>query len=63
MCSSDLDDKESIDVVNSLITEISGLRPIFIGSGSLAYMAEIATPLLLNIMIKNKMKNPGIKIL
>ena len=57
------DDKESIDVVNSLITEISGLRPIFIGSGSLAYMAEIATPLLLNIMIKNKMKNPGIKIL
>ena len=57
------DDKESIDTVNGLIGEISGLRPIFLGSGSLAYMAEIATPLLLNIMIKNKMKNPGIKIL
>lgn len=57
------DDKESIDVVNGLISEISGLRPIFLGSGALAYMAEIATPLLLNAMIKNKMKNPGIKIL
>ena len=57
------DDKESIDVVNGLISEIKGLRPIFLGSGSLAYMAEIATPLLLNAMIKNKLKNPGIKIL
>jgi len=57
------DDKESIDVVNGLIGEISGLRPIFLGSGALAYQAEIATPLLLNAMIKNKMKNPGIKIL
>jgi hypothetical protein len=57
------DDKESIDVVNSMIGEISGLRPIFLGSGALAYLAEISTPLLLNAMIKNKMKNPGIKIL
>lgn len=57
------DDKESIDVVKGLISEIKGLRPIFLGSGSLAYMAEIATPLLLNAMIKNKLKNPGIKIL
>lgn len=57
------DGKESVDVVNGLILEIKGLRPIFLGSGALAYMAEIATPLLLNAMIKNKMKNPGIKIL
>ncbi len=57
------DDKESIDVVNGLISEISGLRSIFLGSGSLAYLTEIATPLLLNAMIKNKLKNPGIKIL
>ena len=57
------DDKDSIDTVNGLIGEISGLRPIFLGSGALAYQAEIATPLLLNVMIKNKMKNPGIKIL
>jgi hypothetical protein len=56
------DDKESLDVVNGLISEIKGLRPIFLGSGTLAYMAEIATPLLLNAMIKNKLKNPGIKL-
>lgn len=57
------DEKESVDVVNSLILEIEGLRPIFLGPGALAYQAEIATPLLLNAMIKNKLKNPGIKIL
>lgn len=57
------DDKESIDIVNGLISEIKGLRAIFLGSGALAYMTEIATPLLLNAMIKNKLKNPGIKIL
>jgi 8-hydroxy-5-deazaflavin:NADPH oxidoreductase len=57
------DDKESLDVVNGLILEIKGLRAIFLGSGALAYLAEMSTPLLLNAMIKNKMKNPGIKIL
>lgn len=57
------DDRESVDVVNSLISEIAGLRPIFLGPGALAYQAEIATPLLLNAMIRNKLKNPGIKIL
>lgn len=57
------DDKESVELVNGLISEIKGLRPIFLGPGALAYMAEIATPLLLNAMIKNKLKNPGIKIL
>jgi len=57
------DDKESLDVVNGLISEIKGLRAIFLGSGALAYLAEMSTPLLLNAMIKNKLKNPGIKIL
>jgi hypothetical protein len=57
------DDKESLDVVNSLILEIKGLRTVYLGSGALAYLAEMSTPLLLNAMIKNKMKNPGIKIL
>ena len=56
------DDKESVAVVNGLINEIEGLRPIYLGPGELSYMAEIATPLLLNAMIKNKIKNPGIKI-
>jgi NADPH-dependent F420 reductase len=57
------DDKESVEIVNKLINEIKGLRPIFLGPGKLSYMAEIATPLLLNAMIQNKIKNPGIKII
>jgi len=57
------DGKESVDVVNGLINEIKGLRPIYLGPGELSYMAEIATPLLLNAMIRNKIKNPGIKII
>jgi len=57
------DDKDAIDVVNSLINEIKGLRPIYLGPGKLSYLAEISTPLLLNAMIRNKIKNPGIKII
>ena len=57
------DDKESVEIVNSLINEIKGLRPIYLGPGELSYMAEISTPLLLNAMIRNKIKNPGIKII
>lgn len=56
------DDPSSVETVNGLIKEIEGLRPLYIGPGSLAYLAEIATPLLLNVMIRNKLKNPGIKI-
>jgi NADPH-dependent F420 reductase len=56
------DDKNSVEIVNSLINEIEGLRPIYLGPGALAYLAEMSTPLLLNAMIRNKMKNPGIKL-
>ena len=56
------DDQKSVDVVNGLINEIKGLRPIYLGPGSLSYFAEMSTPLLLNAMIENKIKNPGIKI-
>jgi hypothetical protein len=57
------DDTGAVDTVKGLIGEIAGLRPIYLGGGSLAYMAEISTPILLNAMIRNKIKNPGIKIL
>jgi len=57
------DDQDSVNVVNGLINEIKGLRPIYLGPGELSYMAEISTPLLLNAMIRNKIKNPGIKII
>jgi len=56
------DDKDSVKVVSDLINEIDGLRPIYLGPGSFSYFAEMSTPLLLNAMIKNKLKNPGIKI-
>ena len=57
------DNKDSVEVVNGLINEIEGLRPIYLGPGALAYLVEMSTPLLLNAMIRNKMKNPGIKII
>ena len=56
------DDKNSVEIVNSLINEVEGLRPIYLGPGTLAYLVEMSTPLLLNAMIRNKMKNPGIKL-
>ena len=56
------DDKNSVNVVNELINEIKGLRPIYLGPGAFSYFAEMSTPLLLNAMIKNKLKNPGIKL-
>ena len=56
------DDKNSVEIVNSLINEIEGLRPIYLGPSTLAYLVEMSTPLLLNAMIRNKMKNPGIKL-
>ena len=57
------DNKDSVEVVNGLINEIEGLRPIYLGPGALAYLVEMSTPLLLNAMIRNKLKNPGIKII
>lgn len=56
------DGKDAVETVSGLIKQIEGLRPVYLGPGRLSYMAEIATPLLLNAMINNKMKNPGIKI-
>ena len=57
------DSKESVEMVNGLINEIEGLRAIYLGPGTLSYLVEMSTPLLLNAMIRNKMKNPGIKII
>lgn len=56
------DDPKVIEIVSGLVKEIKNLRPLILGPGSLAYLAEVTTPILLNAMIKNKMKNPGIKI-
>ena len=57
------DENESVEIVNGLINEIKGLRPIYLGPVELSYFAEMSTPLLLNAIIKNKINNPGIKII
>jgi NADPH-dependent F420 reductase len=57
------DDKNAVNIVNGLIKEIKNLRPLFLGPGTLSYLAEVTTLILLNAMIKNKMNNPGIKII
>jgi NADPH-dependent F420 reductase len=56
------DDRNIISTVNSLISEIAGLRSIYLGPLSISYQAEILTPMLLNSAHRNKIKNPGIRI-
>lgn len=56
------DDASAVDTVCSLVSEIDGLRALRLGGAKLAYMAEAATPLLLNAMIRNGLKNPGLKL-
>jgi 8-hydroxy-5-deazaflavin:NADPH oxidoreductase len=56
------DDQDSITIINQLIGEIKGLRPLYLGSLSLSYQAEVLTPMLLNVSKKNKIKHPGIKL-
>jgi NADPH-dependent F420 reductase len=56
------DDRNIVTTVNSLISEIAGLRPIYLGPLSISYQAEILTPMLLNSAHRNKIKNPGIRI-
>lgn len=56
------DDQDAITKLTSLIQEIAGLRPVFLGPLSLAYQAEILTPMCLNAAKRNKLKNPGVKL-
>lgn len=54
------DDQNNVSTINSLISEINGLRPIYLGPLSLSYQAEILTPMLLNASKRNKIKHPGL---
>ncbi len=56
------DDQNAIAKLTGLIHEISGLRPVYLGPLVLTYQAEILTPMCLNAAKRNKMKNPGIKL-
>ncbi|MDQ3807946.1 MAG: NADPH-dependent F420 reductase [Thermoproteota archaeon] len=56
------DDQNAIAKLTNLIDEISGLRPVYLGPLALTYQAEILTPMCLNAAKRNKMKNPGVKL-
>jgi 8-hydroxy-5-deazaflavin:NADPH oxidoreductase len=56
------DDQNTIATLNTLVSEINGLRPIYLGPLSMTYQAEILTPMLLNAAKRNKMKHPSIRL-
>jgi NADPH-dependent F420 reductase len=56
------DDQNAISKLKNLIEEISGLRPVYLGPLALSYQAEMLTPMCLNAAKRNKMKNPGVKL-
>ena len=39
------DEDASVQIVNGLINEIKGLRPIYLGPAELSYFAEMSTPI------------------
>jgi NADPH-dependent F420 reductase len=57
------DDQDAVTKLTELVSEISGLRPVYLGPLALTYQAEILTPMLLNAAKRNKMKNPGVKLI
>jgi NADPH-dependent F420 reductase len=56
------DDLSVVQKIKELSSEIQGLRPIYLGQLSMTYQAEVLTPMLLNGAKKNKLKNPGLKL-
>ena len=56
------DDTSIVEKIKELVSEIQGLRPIYLGPLSMTYQAEVLTPMLLNGAKKNKLKNPGLKL-
>src|SRR6476620_1447519 len=55
-------DQTALAVLNTLISEISGLRTIYLGPLSLSYLAKALTPIVVNASKRNKIKHPGIKV-
>jgi len=57
------DDQGAVAKVTELVSEIAGLRPVYLGPLALTYQAEILTPMLLNAAKRNKLKHPGVKLI
>ena len=56
------DDEGAVTKLISITKEIPGLRPIYIGPLSVTYQAEMLTPMILNASRKNKLRNPGLRL-
>ncbi|AIC17027.1 putative NADPH-dependent F420 reductase [Nitrososphaera viennensis EN76] len=56
------DDPDVVAKLSELASEVTGLRPVYLGPLSLTYQAEVLTPMLLNAAKRNKMKNPGVRL-
>lgn len=57
------DDPDAVAKLTELVSEIAGLRPVYLGPLALTYQAEILTPMLLNAAKRNKLKHPGVKLI
>ncbi|RLI81132.1 NADPH-dependent F420 reductase [Archaeoglobales archaeon] len=55
------DDEEAKKIVIDLTNQIDGLRAFDAGPLAVSSMVESITPLLINIMVRNKMKDLGVK--
>lgn len=53
----------SKNTVFGLVRDIPGMRPLDIGPLETSSMVEVITPLLLNVAIRNKMRDVGIKFI
>lgn len=56
------DDPAVVAKLNQLASEITGLRPVYLGPLSLSYQAEVLTPMLLNAAKQNKLKHPSLRL-
>jgi len=54
--------RESVAVVAQVLEGIDGLRPLYAGPLSVSASLEALTPLLLNISVRNKIKEPGLRV-
>jgi hypothetical protein len=56
------DDNEAIRLVSKLISQIPDLRPIYAGPLEVSRLLEALTPMLMNLKLYNKIRDPSIKI-
>lgn len=54
--------RDSAAVVAQVLEGIEGLRPLFAGPLAVSASLEALTPLLLNIAVRNKLKEPGFRV-